>query len=276
MPALAQRQYDHIAQIAMDLWGLHLTEKKRSLVENRLAKFLMRSHYANVKEYLDHLQNGADEEDMLVFFDLLSTNVTSFFRDKPHFDYLEREFYTPLARGNLTLPRKRIRIWSAACSTGMEPYSLVINALESLPDLNSWDFKLLATDLSNTAVAKCKEGIYRQEHLEPVPKLLRNKYFTKISSGDETQYQIIPQLRQKVLVNRLNLMDPWPVKGPFDIIFCRNVMIYFDKPTREKLVQRFIQLLRPGGIFAIGSAETVQGLDVNLRSVQPSVYTTSD
>ncbi|MHC4974977.1 MAG: CheR family methyltransferase [Planctomycetota bacterium] len=272
MSAIKTKEFSRIADIAMDKWGLHLTDKKRSLVENRLAKFLMRTQYNSVAQYLDHLEHEADEEDMLVFFDLLSTNVTSFFRDKPHFDYLEREFYTPLARGNTTLPGKRIRIWSAACSTGMEPYSLAINAVESLPNLDSWDFKILATDLSNTAVAGCKLGVYRKEHIEPVPAQLRSKYFTRVPMRKEGEYQICPELREKVFVNRLNLMESWPVSGPFDVIFCRNVMIYFDKPTRERLVQRFTKLLRPGGIFAVGSAETVQGLDVQLRSVQPSVY----
>ncbi|MCH8200417.1 MAG: chemotaxis protein CheR, partial [Chloroflexi bacterium] len=122
MTTLATSQFETIAELARERWGLNLTDRKQGLVANRLGSFLRKSPFADVAEYLDHLKRDADEEDMLVFFDLLSTNVTSFFRERQHFDYLEREFWTPLARGNITTPNRRIRIWSAACSTGPEAY----------------------------------------------------------------------------------------------------------------------------------------------------------
>jgi len=275
MTMLATSQFQRIAAIARERWGLCLTEKKLPLVSNRLASFMLHSTFESVEKYLDHLENDADEEDRLVFFDLLSTNVTSFFRDRPHFDYLEREFYTPLARGNLTTPGRRIRIWSAACSTGQEPYTLAMNAVESLPDLRSWDFKILGTDLSNFAVEQAKAGTYPVDKLDGISPELVRKHFVRGNGSGKDQYTVAPHLRSLVTISRLNLMDPWPFKGKFDVIFCRNVMIYFDSKTRRELVLRFHELLRPGGILAIGSAETLAGLNTPFTAAQASVYVKS-
>lgn len=272
MTTLAIGQFDQIAEMARQRWGLNLTERKRQLVFNRLAKFLRASRFESIAEYLEHLESDADDDDMLVFFDLLSTNVTSFFREIQHFEYLEREFYTALARGNLKLPNRRIRIWSAACSTGPEPYSLAIHATKCLPDINSWDFKILATDLSNSAIAEAEQATYPEKMIKDMDGNLVKKHFLKGKGSNAEQYQVAKHIRDLVTIRRLNLIDNWPIKGPFDIIFCRNVMIYFDKSTREKLVLRMYNILRPGGILAVGSAETLSGLETKFRTVQPSVY----
>ncbi|TVQ51736.1 MAG: protein-glutamate O-methyltransferase CheR [Phycisphaerales bacterium] len=268
---LSPNQFSQIARLARDRWGLHLTEKKISLVSSRLASFLRKSGYESVDAYLHYLEDNGSEEDMLVFFDLLSTNVTSFFRDQAHFDYLEREFYTPLARGNTTLPGRAIRIWSAGCSTGCEPYSMAINACDSLSNRSDWNISILATDLSNSAVEEARNGVYQRQQLEKVPEEIIRKYFRSVS-GQKDRVQVCDEIRQMVKVAQLNLMDVWPMKGPFDVIFCRNVMIYFDTATRRDLVLRFHELLRPGGIFAVGSAETLSGLNTPFRPVQASMY----
>jgi chemotaxis protein methyltransferase CheR len=272
MTTLAPHQFQRIADIAREHWGLHLTDKKVQLVQNRLASFLRKSPFADVDAYLSHLDHEADQEDMLVFFDLLSTNVTSFFREHDHFNYLEREFYTPLERGTLTLPGRAIRIWSAACSTGCEPYSLAMHAMECLPSFSRWDLRILATDLSNSAVATAKEATYPEAMVSGLDKRLVSTYFQRGNGIAPGSVKVAPAVRRLVTVGRLNLMEPWPMKGPFDVIFCRNVMIYFDKPTRERLVNRMHQLLRPGGIFAIGSAETLASLKTDFTTVQASVY----
>jgi len=272
MSTLAPNQFQRIAKIARDRWGLHLTEKKVPLVSNRLASFLRESQFESIEAYLDHLETDATEEDRLVFFDLLSTNVTSFFRDKPHFDYLEREFYTPLARGNLTRPGRKIRLWSAACSTGQEPYSLAMHAREHLPDIDGWDFKILGTDLSNFAVQSAKAGVYEEDKLDGIGADLRARYLQKGTGASKDKYAVSPAIRSLVSIARLNLMESWPFKGKFDVIFCRNVMIYFDAETRRKLVMRFYDLLHPGGILAIGSAETLAGLNTPFAAAQASVY----
>lgn len=272
MTTLATSQFERIATIARGRWGLDLTNKKLPLVSNRLTSFMRHSKFPSIETYLVHLETAADEEDMLVFFDLLSTNVTSFFRDRAHFDYLEREFYTALARGNLTTPGRRIRIWSAACSTGQEPFTLAMNAIESLPDLKSWDFKILGTDLSNFAVEHAKAGTYAADKMDGIPPDLARKHFVPGTGAGKGQFTVAPHLRSLVSIARLNLMDPWPFKGKFDVIFCRNVMIYFDSNTRRELVLRFHEMLRPCGILAIGSAETLAGLNTPFTAAQASVY----
>lgn len=265
---LTPAQFDRIAAIAKARWGLSLTANKVQLVTSRVSSFLRKSQFADIGDYLRHLEQDADEKDMLVFFDLLSTNVTSFFRDRAHFDYLERELLTALARGNLTLPGRKLRMWSAGCSTGCEPYTLAMVAHDAMKDVDGWDLQILATDLSNYAVEEARAGVYAHDVVKDLSRDLLVRHFDK--RGD--QWAIKPHLREMVKVGQLNLMEPWPMRGPFDVIFCRNVMIYFDGPTRKQLVERFADLLRPGGIFAVGSAETLAGMRVGLRSAMPSLY----
>jgi chemotaxis protein methyltransferase CheR len=265
---LTTDQFDRIAVIAKERWGLSLTAAKRQLVTSRVSAFLRKSTFGDVGDYLRHLENAAGEKDMLVFFDLLSTNVTSFFRDRAHFDYLERELFTALVRGNLTLPGRKIRMWSAGCSTGCEPYTMAMVAHDTMKELKGWDVQILATDLSNYAVEEAAQGSYESSVVKDLPRDLLSRHFEQ--RGD--RWVVKPHLREMVKVGQVNLMDQWPMRGPFDVIFCRNVMIYFDAPTRERLVNRFAALLRPGGIFAVGSAETLAGMKVGLRSAMPSLY----
>jgi chemotaxis protein methyltransferase CheR len=274
MPVLNQEQFERIAALARQRWGLHLPPRKMTLVSSRLSSFLRGSRFPDVGSYLGHLERDASEEDMLVFFDLLSTNVTSFFRDRQHFDYLERELFTGLARGNLTLPGKSLRMWSAGCSTGCEPYSMAISVLEHMGDAPGWDVKILATDLSNYAVGAARAGLYEPKMVEEMPRDTVSRHFERVKTGEGEFVSVRTGLRKMVTVARLNLMEGWPMRGPFDVIFCRNVMIYFDAPTREKLVGRFYQMLRPGGVFAVGSAETLSGLggSHSFKPVLPSLY----
>lgn len=267
---LTPTQFDRIATIAKARWGLALTRNKVQLVTSRVSSFMRTSKFKDVAEYLEHLENHADEKDMLVFFDLLSTNVTSFFRDRAHYDYLERELFTGLARGNTTLPGRKLRIWSAGCSTGCEPYTLAMLAHDHLGSLDGWDVQILATDLSNYAVEEAHAGVYAKDVVKDLPAELLSRHFVR--HGSEGSWAVKPHLRRMVKVGQLNLMAKWPMQGPFDVIFCRNVMIYFDGPTRERLVKRFAQLLRPGGVLAVGSAETLAGMDTGLRSAVPSLY----
>ena len=271
MPALEQltpEQFDRITTIAKARWGLALNANKLQLVTSRVASFLRKSSFPDTEAYLRHLEREADEKDMLVFFDLLSTNVTSFFRDSAHFDYLERELFTGLERGTITLPSRRLRMWSAGCSTGCEPYTMAMVAYDHLKDLKGWDIQILATDLSNYAVEEASAGAYDRDVIKDLPRDILARHFNK--QGE--RWVVKPHIREMVRIGQLNLMENWPMRGPFDVIFCRNVMIYFDAPTRERLVNRFASLLRPGGIFAVGSAETLAGMKVGLRSAMPSLY----
>jgi len=270
--SLTDRQFEQIRSLAAERYGLHIKDEKRDLVNARLTRHVTRHRYGSVDDFLHHLMEHGTDEEMLELFDILSTNFTSFFRESAQFDYLEREFYTPLARGNVTRPGRRLRLWSAGCSSGCEPYSMAIQAHELLPDLDTWDYRILATDLSTTALQTAANAVFPDTTIQTVDAELVKRHFLRGTGASAGQVKVAKHIRDLITIQRLNLHDPWPMKGPFDVIFCRNVMIYFDTPTRHRLIRRFHRLLRPDGILAIGSAETLAGCDVPFEPVQPSTY----
>jgi chemotaxis protein methyltransferase CheR len=245
------------------------------LVANRLTSHLRKSGGGEIEDYVGRLERNPTEDDMLVLFDILSTNVTSFFRDPAHFAFLERELYTGLAKGTLALPGKRLRIWSAACSIGAEPYSLAMQALELLPASAGYDVKILATDLANKALVGCRDGIYTDAQLSGLSPERRTKFLVKAEpkpGTGEPRWRVKDEVKRLVEVRRQNLVEPYTGLGPFDVIFLRNVMIYFDRETRREVVMRMHGVMRPGAVLAVGSAETLSGLDVPLKAAAPSIY----
>jgi chemotaxis protein methyltransferase CheR len=272
MTLLSSSNFRTIAALAKERWGLDLTDKKQAMVSNRLEKFVRRSPFNDVRDYLRHLEENPSDDDLLVFFDILSTNTTSFFREIEHFHYLQRALYAPLSSGELTLPSRSLRIWSAACSNGAEPYSLVMHAMDCLGELERWDVRVLATDLSTRSLEVARNAVYPVTAVENLDRAMVRRYFLRGRGAREGMVRVKPGVREPVSIRRLNLMDSWPMRGPFDVILCRNVMIYFDQPTRQRLVERLCELLRPGGVLVVGSAETLSGLNVDLRVAQPSVY----
>lgn len=275
MSALTETTFKRIAEIARRRWGLSLGERKMQLVANRLTSHLRKSGGGEIEDYVARLERNPTEDDMLVLFDLLSTNVTSFFRDPAHFAFLERELYTGLAKGTLALPGKRLRIWSAACSIGAEPYSLAMQALELLPASAGYDVKILATDLANKAIVGCREGVYTEAQLSGLSPERRAKFLVKAEpkpGTGEPRWRVKDEVKRLVEVRRQNLVEPYTGLGPFDVIFLRNVMIYFDRDTRREVVMRMHGVMRPGAIIAVGSAETLSGLDVPLKAAAPSIY----
>ena len=266
MSVLTSDQFGRIAETAHRLWGLSLPERKIQLVSSRMVRFLRGRPFESVDAYLHHLQHAATDAEKLEFFDVLSTNTTSFFREMNAFDYLERELWTPLSRGTLTTSGRRIRIWSAACSTGQEPYSIGMHMREHLS--GDWDAKILASDLARSVLVKARQGRYDDDAMEMVPDALRERWFTR----EGRQWRIAPAISSLVSFRMANLVEPFRFRGPFDVIFCRNVMIYFDRATRADIVSRLGALLRPGGALILGSSESLSGIDSDLRPVQPSIY----
>ena len=275
MSVLTESTFKRIADIARRRWGLSLGERKMQLVANRLTSHLRKSGGGAIEDYVGRLERNPTEDDMLVLFDILSTNVTSFFRDPAHFAFLERELYTGLAKGTLALPGKRLRIWSAACSIGAEPYSLAMQALELLPANAGYDVKILATDLANKAIVGCREGVYTEAQLTGLSPERRAKFLVKADpkpGTGEPRWRVKDEVKRLVEARRQNLVEPYTGLGPFDVIFLRNVMIYFDRDTRREVVMRMHGVMRPGSIIAVGSAETLSGLDVPLKAAAPSIY----
>jgi len=265
---LTDRQFEHISGMVKELCGINLHQGKRELVKARLAKRLRQLGYTDFDDYIHHLASDDSGGELIQMLDVISTNLTSFFREADHFSCFSDNLKKLSAKGT-----RRLRVWSAGCSSGEEPYTIAMTIRETLGDLSGWDVRILATDISTRVLATARQGVYPQKRFENVPPQIRGRYFDCIQSRPDRIYQAKPEIRQLIHFARLNLMESWPMRGPFDAIFCRNVMIYFDKPTQEKLVRRYAQLLAPGGNLFIGHSESLTGIQHKLRYVQPTVYT---
>ena len=269
---LTDKEFEKISSKIMDLCGINLHTGKRELVKARLSKRLRKLGLGSYEAYMRYVEQDPSGAELANMIDALSTNVTQFFRESQHMDHLRDDLLPKLTADQRGSGQPKLRIWSAGCSSGEEPYTIAMVLREALRDIDRWDIKLLATDISNNVLAKAREGIYEESKLRDVPAALRGKYFGLVDSGPPKRFQTSTALRSMVHFARLNLLEPWPMKGPFDFIFCRNVMIYFDQATRQQLITRFAELLAPGGALFIGHSESLSGIRHKLRQMYPTVY----
>jgi chemotaxis protein methyltransferase CheR len=264
---LHPEHYNAIAQLLYRQCGINLGPGKDSLVKSRLSKRLRNLGLPGFSEYLNHLNGDRSGQELRVFVDSLTTNKTSFFRESSHFDFLRKEVFPAcLARGG------KLRIWCAGCSSGEEPFTLGMILREDFPGIDKRNVQILATDISSEILGRARAGRYSADSLRDVPPALVKKYFRPVNVDGSTGYEISSAVHELVSFARLNLMADWPVKGPFQVILCRNVMIYFDKTTQRTLVERFTGLLEPGGYLFIGHSESLTGMSEDLRYVQPAAY----
>jgi chemotaxis protein methyltransferase CheR len=265
--------FQQFSRLVYELCGINLHEGKKALLQARLSKRLRLTGIATYGEYFKAITSGNIPDEFLHFLDSIATNLTYFFRESQHFDFLEKVAMPELVARKQRDGVSKIRIWSAGCSTGEEPYSLAMSVLGHLTDTAKWDLRILATDISTRVLEAANRGIYSEEKVQKVPPMLRQAYFQKIASANgRPDFQIVPHLKRIVTFCRLNLKDPYPFKGQFDFIFCRNVMIYFDKKTQEELVNKMANFLGPGGYFCVGHSESLTGLAHKLSYVQPAIY----
>jgi chemotaxis protein methyltransferase CheR len=269
--SLSEDDFCRISQIVYDHCGINLHDGKKELIRARLAKKLRGGRFQTFSDYMDHINQDPTGREFSDFIDILSTNLTSFFREKQHFDYVENELLPRLIEKKQREKNPRIRAWSAGCSSGEEPYSIAITLLENLPK-TQWDVKILATDISTRVLEKAKAGIYDAERVSPVPAQQKAKYLTLKTEKGRKTYEVHESVRERIIFRYLNLMEDWPIKGPLDFIFCRNVMIYFDKPTQSVLVNRFFNLLGSGGILFTGHSESLTGIEHKFKYIQPTIY----
>ncbi len=252
---LTAEDFKCIAGMLHSETGIHLTEAKVALVYSRLAKRLRALGLENFRDYCELVTGteGLDERQQMIC--ALTTNVTKFFREPHHFEHLKAQVLPPL----LDAARRggRVRIWSAASSDGQEPYSIALTVLSLMPDANSYDVKILATDIDTKMLAHGRAGVYDANTLSHVPSDLRNRWFVKTEGN--RKFGACEELRSLVTFKELNLIAQWPLKGPFQAIFCRNVVIYFEEQTQAKIWSRFVPLLAPKGILYIGHSERVTG-----------------
>lgn len=263
--------YERISRLVYEQCGINLHEGKKELVKARLSKRLREGNFKSFGEYYRYVTTDDGTAELISMIDSLSTNLTYFFREESHFQKL-RNMVTLMVKTSHQggLPVK-LRIWSAGCSTGEEPYSLAMTVCESVNG-SSGDVKMMATDISTRVLQTADKGIFPKERLNNVPPAILKKYFQMGSGSYVGQFRIKKNIRDMVQFSRFNLMDTPPPNYRFDIIFCRNVMIYFDKATQEALVSRFHQCLNREGHLFIGHSESLTGLSHELKYIEPSVY----
>ncbi len=262
---LEDEHFRAIGKIVYHTAGINLHAGKEGLVRSRLAHRLRALHLDGFGEYLQFVEKDVSGAELAHMVDVLTTNKTSFFREAEHFRFLQTDVLPALAsRG------EPIRLWSAGCSSGEEPFTLAIVLRELLDPAVASTTRILATDISARMLGKARAASYRVDLLADVPPNLVGRHFIREPDGETAR--VVDATRQLVKFARLNLMASWPMRGPFDVIFCRNVMIYFDRPTQQRIVERFSELLAPGGFLFVGHSESLTPLQHSLRYIQPAVY----
>ena len=261
--------FERIRQFVSENTGIVLTEKKKDMVYGRLSKRVRKGGFGSFDAFINELDIGNEEEQDFMI-NAITTNLTAFFRENHHFEHLANVVIPELIEKNKY--SKRIRIWSAGCSTGEEPYSIAITLRENIPDIDRWDIKILATDLDANVVAHGKAGTYREDRITGLPDNIIKRWFTSGVGDDGDMVQVAPELQELITFKRLNLLHEWPMKGPFDFMFCRNVVIYFDKDTQRVLFDRYADLLAPQAHLFIGHSETLFKVSTRFESRGHTIY----
>lgn len=253
--------------------GIALTEHKRNLVCSRLSKRLRGLGLTSFQRYYDYLNAEAGEAELENFVNAITTNKTDFYRENWHFKFLEQEIVPALkarvARGG----ERRIRIWSAGCSSGEEPYTIAITLREAIESLLAWDIRILASDIDTEVLVRAAQAIYPEERVAEIPRPLLERYFRQGTGAQAGLVQVTREVRNLVTFRRINLLEePWPIRTVFDCIFCRNVIIYFDKPTQYRLMQRFATYLKDDGHLFLGHSESLYGISDQFAFLHHTIY----
>ncbi|MDP9014583.1 MAG: protein-glutamate O-methyltransferase CheR [Pseudomonadota bacterium] len=264
-----EADFQALRALVKEMTGINLAESKRELVYGRVSRRLRALGLSSFSAYRQLLETG-DGSELVAFCNALTTNLTSFFRESHHFDYLRDEFLAP--RREAARRSERIRIWSSACSSGEEPYSIAMSILETIPDWQRWDIKILATDLDSDILARAERGCYSAERVRGLDPKRLSKFFTETRQGNELVYQVVPEIAGMITFRQVNLMHDLPMSGPLDVIFCRNVVIYFDKETQRGLFSRMARLQRPGHLLFLGHSETLFKVSEDYALIGKTVY----
>ena len=256
--------------MAIEHTGISLSPQKKEMIYSRLARRIRTLKMENFATYIQHLEKNPDSE-MSGFVNAITTNLTSFFREDHHFKYLTSNVFPEIVKKRKT--DKRIRIWSAGCSTGEEPYSLAITLLESkLFHTSAWDVRVLATDLDTDVLRHGEQGDYDLTRVEGINSAIRRKWFEPCVDKERKIVHVSDKLKRVITFNQLNLMKKWPMTGKFDVIFCRNVVIYFDKETQKVLFDRYADMLEEGGYLFIGHSESLHAVTDRFESLGRTIY----
>lgn len=261
--------FQALRSMVKEMTGINLAESKRELVYGRVSRRLRALGMSSFTSYRRLLESG-DGSELVAFCNALTTNLTSFFRESHHFDYLRDQFLAP--RREAGRRTERIRIWSAACSSGEEPYSIAMTVLEALPDWQRWDIKILATDLDSDILARAQRGRYNADRVKGMDPKRLSRFFTEVRDGSERAYDVASELADLVTFKQINLMHDLPMPGPLDVIFCRNVVIYFDKDTQRGLFSRIARVQRPDDLLMLGHSESLFKVSDDYALIGKTIY----
>lgn len=273
--SLAQREFvfgkadlQFIIALVAEKTGIVLAEHKEDMIYSRIARRLRHLQLHSFRDYCNMLQHGNNTDELVHFVNALTTNMTSFYREAHHFTHLREAVLQPKMADPAA--RKRLRLWSAACSSGAEAYSMAFTCLELMELYLDWDIKILATDIDTVMLDKARNGIYSQQELSGIPPALLKKYTRPHGTGD--QYIISDNAKHLITFNQLNLIQNWPFNGPFDAVFCRNVIIYFNKATQRELFSRMANYVLVGDWLYLGHSESLHGVNTDFQLRGKTIY----
>ncbi|AAS96073.1 chemotaxis protein methyltransferase [Nitratidesulfovibrio vulgaris str. Hildenborough] len=268
---MTPKVFERMSRYVYEQVGIKLTPAKRIMLEARLQKRLRTLGFDSYEQYAEYLFTArGQQEELQQFIDVVTTNTTEFFREGRHFELLAQKVL-PRWRSQFGTSRA-MQIWSAGCSFGMEPYTLAMVLADFAERNSGFVFSVLATDISARALQHAQRGIYDEERVESIPESFRKRFLLRSRERARKLVRIAPEIRHLVTFQRLNFMEDFSFRTPMDVIFCRNVIIYFDKPTQERLFSRFCESLRPGGYLFIGHSESLTGMSLPLEAQAPTVY----
>jgi len=267
----SDKDFNFLADLVGKKTGIVLSQSKKNMIYGRIARRLRALNFKTFKEYCDYLTGHDGDKEVTDFVNAVTTNLTKFFRESHHFDHLRDEVFKPMV---LNPPvGKRFRLWSAGCSSGMEAYSIAMTACDNISGIDGWDFRILATDIDTNMLDKGSNAKYRFRDVEDgVPLPFRKKYVIRSKDKESDEVVLADRVRKLVSFKHLNLLEPWPLKGPFDVIFCRNVVIYFNKDTQRVLFDRYADVLKDGGYLYIGHSESLNGVTDRFKAIGKTIY----
>jgi chemotaxis protein methyltransferase CheR len=269
---LSNDDFKRLSTFIYKEYGIKMPEVKRTMLQSRLHKRLRELNMTNYKDYVDYVfsKEGQDNE-VIHMIDVVSTNKTDFFREPVHFDFLHSTVLPELLRSDR--PNRLIKLWSAGCSSGEEPYTLAMSLSDYMLEHPGFDYSILATDISSRILKSAVEAIYKENRIEMLPIQIKKRYLLRSKDRTVPTVRIIPELRRRVTFQRLNFMDnSYNVPDNMDIIFCRNVLIYFDRETQERVINKLCAKLKPDGFFFLGHSESITNFNVPLKQLKPTIF----
>ena len=268
---LKDAEFRKLSQFIYDGYGIKLSDSKKSMLEGRLQKRLHQNQLNSFKRYFDFLTSPKGKMEVIHMVDCVSTNKTDFFREPAHFEFLADEILPQFSKSYGS--SKSLTIWSSACSSGEEVYTTAIVMEEFIRNGGATNYSILGTDISYEILKNAINGVYPEKSIEKIPQSIKKEYFLKSKNKELNLVRVIPKLRNKTSFSRLNLMQGcYGEQSKYDIIFCRNVLIYFDRRTQEEVVRKQCYTLKKGGYFFLGHTESINGMDLPLKQIVPTVY----